>query len=86
MSLVDNHNSVNTQKWRALYLSLQTFADEKYLNDHSQWVAECNKAGFRDNLSTKVYGEMPAPDTTEFPFENQIMRWMACHVFVSAKG
>ena len=86
MSLVDDHSSENTQKWRTLYLSLQTFADEKYLKDHAQWVAACLKTGFHDNCSTEIYGEMPAPDTTEFPFENQILRWMACHVFVSAKG
>ena len=93
MSLVDDHNSENTKKWIELYLSLKNypdekmmFADEEKMRDHSQWVVVCKMVGYRDNPSTKIYGEMPAPDTDEFPFENQIMRWMACHVFVSAKG
>lgn len=43
------------------------------------------KAGFSQNKPIKVYGEMHAPDTDTFPFENQILRWMACYVFVSGK-
>ena len=48
-------------------------------------LAECEKIGFNNNNTIKVYNEMPAPDTTEFPFENQVLRWMACQVFVSRK-
>jgi hypothetical protein len=58
---------------------------KEYLRDSSQWLSECKKVGFAQNNSIKIYGEMPAPDTTEFPFENQISRWMACYVFVSVK-
>jgi len=87
MSLVDDHDSDNTKKWVELFLSLQSSYPniKEYLRDSSQWLSECKRAGFTQNNSIKVYGEMPAPNATEFPFENQISRWMACHVFVSVK-
>ena len=85
MSLVDDHNCDNTMKWTDLYLSLELFADKEKLRDQSQWLTECKKVGFSQNESIEIYGEMPAPNTDVFPFENQIMRWMACHVFVSEK-
>ena len=78
MSLVDSHDS----KWIDLFLS-QPNEFKEMLRDESQWLYECRIAGFSYNRSIKVYGEMPVPDVTEFPFENQILRWMACHVFVS---
>lgn len=86
MSLIDDHDSENSKKWIDLYLSLgEGFADKEKLRDVSQWLAECKKAGFTQNNSIKIYGEMPAPDTTSFPFENQVLRWMACHVLISQK-
>ena len=87
MSLVDNHDSDNTKKWIDLYLSLpDAYAIEKEkMRDLAQWVAMCEKAGFSHNNWTKIYGEIPAPDTTVFPYENQILRWMACYVFVSGQ-
>ena len=87
MSLVDGHNSENTKKWMKLYLSLPEPCsnDERSVRDCSQWLGECNKAGFSQNDYVKVYSEMPAPDTETFPFENQVLRWMACYVFVSRK-
>jgi len=88
MSLVDNHNSENTKKWIDLYLSLpDSYATgREKMRDSLQWVAECERAGFSDNKSIKIYEEMPAPDTIEFPFENQVLRWMACNVFISKKS
>jgi len=85
MSLVDNHDSENTRKWIELCLSLDLF-DKSAMNDVAQWLAKCEKIGFLQNNSVKIYGEFPAPNTFEFPFENQILRWMACHVFVSQKS
>lgn len=85
MSLVDDHDSYNTKKWIELYLSLGSYADKGKMRDVSQWLDECKRVGFSYNNSIKVYGEMPAPDTAEFPFENQILRWMACYVFISGK-
>jgi len=85
MSLVDDYGGDNTKKWSDLYLSLDFYADSEKLRDLSQWLDECKKAGFSQNKSTKIYGEKPAPYTDVFPFENQILRWMACYVFASGK-
>ena len=87
MSLVDDHDSENTKKWIELYLSLPgTYRNERdKMRDVSQWLVECRKVGFTNNNSIKIYGEMPAPDTASFPFENEVLQWMACHVFVSGK-
>ena len=85
MSLVDDHDSDNTKKWTGLYLSLDSYADNEKMRDLSQWLDECKKAGFSQNKSIKIYGEMPAPNTDVFPFENQILRWMACYVIISGK-
>ncbi|MDR0287783.1 MAG: class I SAM-dependent methyltransferase [Clostridiales bacterium] len=89
MSLVDDYDSVNTQKWISLYTSLFTSEpnsiDKYEMRDLSQWLAECKKAGFTHNDPFKVYCEIPAPEIKEFPFENQVLRWMASYVFVSGK-
>jgi ubiquinone/menaquinone biosynthesis C-methylase UbiE/DNA-binding XRE family transcriptional regulator len=87
MSLVGDHASENSKKWIDLYLSLSDSysIDRAKMRDVSQWLDECGKAGFIQNNHIKVYDEMPAPDTDTFPFENMVMRWMACHVFVSEK-
>jgi len=84
MSLVDDHNSDNTKKWIELCLSLG-YSDNAKMKDVSQWLDECRRTGFTQNTQIKIYDEMPAPDTDVFPFENQILRWMANYVFVSGK-
>ena len=38
-----------------------------------------------ENTHTKIYGELPAPHTDRFPFENEMAQWMAEYVFVSVK-
>jgi len=86
MSLVDDHDSENTKKWAELTLPLrQTYSLTESLKDYSEWLSECRKAGFSQNDSIKIHGEMPAPESDVFPFENQISRWMARHVFISKK-
>jgi hypothetical protein len=87
MSLVDDHNSGNTKKWIELHLSLpDTYGVERNgMRDIIEWLNECQRAGFAENRYIKIRGEMPAPDTDTFPFENQILRWMANYVFVSRK-
>ena len=87
MSLVDDHHSENTKKWIDLYLSLPDAYNNvrESMRDASEWVAECKKVGFLKNNSTKIYEEMPARDIISFPFENEILQWMACDVFVSEK-
>ena len=85
MSLVDDHESDNSRKWIELYLSLPASynPDEEKMRDYSEWLTVCKRTGFFQNDFIKVYDEMPAPDVTQFPFENQVLRWMACYVFVS---
>ena len=87
MSLVDDHDSGNTKKWIELYLTLPSsyHNPREKMKDSSQWFVECTRVGFTKNNSLKVYEEMPAPNTTSFPFENEVLQWMACHVFVSKK-
>lgn len=86
MSLTDSHASDNSKKWIKLYESTRgcKFNDGN-TKDYTGWLDECRKAGFEQNNYIKVYDEMPAPDTDVFPFENMIMRWMACYVFISEK-
>ena len=87
-SLIDNHKSDNSKKWIELYLSLpgiSIMGNDNQLKDCAEWLDECRKTGFTQNDLIKIYDEMPAPDTDTFPFENQILRWMACYVFVSSK-
>ena len=87
MSLVDDHRCDNTRKWLGLMHSLPEsyHATNEQMRDMDQWLAVCDAAGFRRSRSVKVYGELPAPDTAVFPFENEILQWMACHVVVSSK-
>lgn len=88
ISLIDDHHSDNSKKWMELFLSRRnwvTDTDREKMRDCADWLAECKRAGFTRNDLIKVYGEMPAPDTDTFPFENQILRWMACYVFLSGK-
>jgi ubiquinone/menaquinone biosynthesis C-methylase UbiE/DNA-binding XRE family transcriptional regulator len=83
MSLVDDFSSANTQKWLNLLKSEFIHADQ--INDSAKWMQICQEAGYKDSRLIKIYDEMPAPDSDEFPFENQIMRWMADYVVVSRK-
>jgi len=87
MSLVDDHSSDNTKKWIDLYLSLpETYPiNKEKMKDVSQWIAKCETIGFISNKPIKIYSEMPTPATDVFPFENQILRWMACYVVASGK-
>jgi ubiquinone/menaquinone biosynthesis C-methylase UbiE len=58
MSLVDDLESNNTKKWIDLYLSLPKsyHNTREYMKDSSQWIADCEKVGFSNNNSIKVYG------------------------------
>jgi ubiquinone/menaquinone biosynthesis C-methylase UbiE len=85
---VDDHDSKNTKKWIKLLTSVSgtdgLLLKEKMV-DVAQWHNECKKVGFLNNKSINIYKEMPAPDTAVFPFENEILQWMAYHVFISEK-
>jgi ubiquinone/menaquinone biosynthesis C-methylase UbiE/DNA-binding XRE family transcriptional regulator len=87
ISIVGDHSSENTIKWIKLYE--KTCSDCNFqaenLNDINQWIEKCKEIGFTENRSIHIYDEMPAPDNDVFPFENQIMRWMAADVMLSEK-
>ena len=85
MSLINDYSSDNSKKWIKAYESTRGCIFNYGVKDCSQWLDECKKAGFAQNNHIKVYDEMPAPDADIFPFENQILRWLACYVFVSEK-
>ncbi|MFY9279235.1 MAG: methyltransferase domain-containing protein [Caldicoprobacterales bacterium] len=88
MALIDDRNSLNTQKWIQL---LHTIIEDKdnyiyeMMIDIAEWEQKCIDTGYKHTKSIKIYGELPAPDTDVFPFENMIMRWMADYICVSNK-
>lgn len=88
MSLIDNYNSDNTKKWISL---LETCIDNKdksifdKMIDISEWENKCNMIGYNRTTSIKIYGELVAPDTEVFPYENMILRWMGEYICVSTK-
>lgn len=88
MSLIDDHNSPNTQKWIELLHTISDNEDtdifEKMV-DINEWKQKCSTTGYRHTESIKIYGELPAPDTDVFPYENQILRWMSEYICVSRK-
>ena len=87
MLLIADHESDNSKKWTNLYLSRPDVrdSDREKMRDCAEWLDKCKKTGFMQNNHIKVHDEMPAPDTDIFPFENQLLRWMARYVFVSEK-
>ncbi len=87
ISVVDDHESRNTQKWIKLLYDKdnQSERNPTHMNDIGQWTAKCENTGFQENKAIKIYGEMPAPDGDAFPFENMALRWMAQYVMVSEK-
>ena len=87
ISLIDDYNSENTQKWLKLNSSLKdSFVNpDTNINDKTQFLDICRQKGFIETKTKKIYGEMPAPETDVFPFENMVMRWMAMHVAISTK-
>lgn len=87
ISVVDDHNSENTQKWlklcRTLDISFYSLFDSLY--DITEWKAVCQEVGYRETESTQIYGEMPAPAGDKFPFRNEILQWMGECLCVSKK-
>lgn len=87
MSLIEEPGNENTKRWLRLYRGLDddAHAEENKLYDVNQWLETCRKTGFHKNETVKVYGELPPPETDKFPFENEILQWMAEYVVVSEK-
>ena len=89
MSAVDGHDSANTQKWVELMHTVQDGIPDTAIFDKMidicEWKQKCSDTGFSSTEAIKIYGEMDAPDTDIFPFENMIIRWMAEYICVSRK-
>jgi transcriptional regulator with XRE-family HTH domain/ubiquinone/menaquinone biosynthesis C-methylase UbiE len=82
----------NTAKWLRLMQNdlLDDTLDDEQLReltpDREQWLQKCRDTGYSSTQTVQLYGELPAPDTDHFPFENEIAQWMAGYVMVSKKG
>lgn len=82
MCSAEDESSENTQKWTKLMQSIRCESSIYYIN---RWLDFCKETGFHTTESVKIYGELPAPDTDVFPFENEICQWMAEYALVSHK-
>lgn len=85
VNVVDDYECENTKRWLKLYSSLEEEFLMENVRDIRQWIECCESTGYRQNKATKIYGEMLAPDGDAFPFENNLIRWMAQYVMVSQK-
>ena len=88
MSAVEDWNGENTRKWVRLLQALDGFDQffgRENLQDIQTWLAFCEQTGFRENDAEKVYGELPAPEGDIFPFENEVLQWMAEYIVLSKK-
>lgn len=86
ISAVDDPNSSNTKKWVALCKNLDKSCHiEENMHDIDQWLSKCQEVGFIQNDAVKVYDELPVPTDDTFPFENEVLQWMAEYVVVSKK-
>jgi ubiquinone/menaquinone biosynthesis C-methylase UbiE len=88
MSIIDNHNSANTQKWIELLLKeigIEDVALFDKMIEISEWEQKCISTGYKKTESIKIYDELPAPNTDVFPYENMIMRWMGQYICISNK-
>ena len=86
ISVVGDHSSENTKKWKRLYRSLdETYHLHERLFDIGEWEKICVQTGYSSTETKEIYGELPAPEGDEFPFENEVLQWMAEYLCVSGK-
>ena len=83
ISILDDRNSANTQKWLRLFQTIEEIKEPLY--DIEEWKAVCNSTGYRQTRFRKIYGEMPAPQEDSIPFENELLQWMGACLCVSQK-
>ncbi len=88
ISAVEDKKSANTQKWMELLTCLDPIVSSETdkLQDISQWLDTCRSMGCTANEADLIYGELLAPADDVFPFENEVLQWMAEYVVVSQKG
>ncbi|OGO89948.1 MAG: hypothetical protein A2Y17_07505 [Clostridiales bacterium GWF2_38_85] len=88
-SVIESHESSNSKKWMNLLLSSVEKDEAEWWKeefiDVSQWIDKCKAIKYFENTYTKIYGELPAPDTNTFPFLNEMAQWMAEYIFTSTK-
>lgn len=88
MSAIEDRNGENSRKWIRLLQELDgfdRFFGQENLQDIQTWLTFCGQTGFRKNDARKVYGELPAPEQDVFPFQNEVLQWMAEYVVLSEK-
>ena len=86
ISILGDHASENTKKWERLYYALdESYSLHEKLYDIEEWEEICRETGYSSTETKEIYGELPAPETDTFPFENEIMQWMGEYLCVSEK-
>ena len=86
MSTIDDRNCANTQAWLSLLSTLDAgLLAEEAAREINDWLETCRKTGFNENEAIKIYDELRAPTDGVFPFENEVLQWMAAYVMVSEK-
>lgn len=87
ISAVEDFQSENTGKWIKLYTNRSSAvpADESRLHDINHWLEICRQTGYQASRADMIYGELPAPNDSIFPFENEVLQWMAEYVVISQK-
>lgn len=85
MSILKDRSSADTQKW----LRLLAKANEDHLPplfDLSQWEQFSDRVGYAKVESRQIYSQLPAPKGNVFPYENEMLQWMALYLCVASKG
>jgi ubiquinone/menaquinone biosynthesis C-methylase UbiE/DNA-binding XRE family transcriptional regulator len=55
------------------------------LYDIDQWLDICRAVGYIKNDPVKIYGELPPPIDEVFPFDHEVLQWMAQYIVTSYK-
>ena len=84
MSILDDRNSENTQKWLRLIDPVDPLVKDEVF-DIEEWQKICGDTGYPLTRIHKIYGEMPAPQGEAFPFGREILQWMGMYLCVSQK-
>jgi len=84
ISAINNPSDPDTAKWLTLYAE-ETGENADKPQTVAQWLTLCRSTGYRQSEATQIYDELPAPTDGVFPFENEILQWMALHVVTSEK-
>lgn len=88
-STVEDLTGENSRRWMDLLFSRLNDSErvwwKEFAADPEQWTKFCEETGFTENTKTRIYGELPAPETDQFPFKHEFAQWMAEYVYVSKK-